>query len=173
MAAARGLCYAVGMTPELLTALNGQIKLEYEAAFLYLRLAVSMQEYGLPGCAHWLLCRHREEQEHALRLIRHMEDRRVCPAIPDITAPAAPWDTPQEAFRLVQDHEQRITESIHHLVSLARKQQDYATEQMLMWFVAEQTEEEKSIGEILDRLRMANNEQAGLLRVDESLRGSK
>lgn len=158
-----------GMTADVYNALNRQIKLEFEAAFLYLRMSVSMQEFGLPGFAHWLSRQFHEECAHALRLIRHMETRREQPLIPAVTPPESTWGSPLEAFEQVLAHERMVTHAVHELVSLARRDSDFATEQLMMWFVQEQLQEENDAADIVDSLRLGEGSPAGLLRVDNRL----
>lgn len=157
------------MTQDVYNALNRQIKLEFEAAFLYLRMSVSMQEFGLPGFSHWLSRQFHEECAHALRLIRHMETRRVQPLIPVIAPPESAWGTPLEAFEQVLVHERLVTHAVHELVALARRESDFTTEQLMMWFVQEQLQEENDAADIVDSLRLGEGSPAGLLRVDNRL----
>lgn len=141
------------MTDDMLNALNNQIRLEFESAFLYLRLSAGMQEQGLPGFAHWLRRQYQEECNHALKLLTHLEARRMKGEIPSVRTPDCTCADAKETFELVCSHERKVSAAIDELVTLAREQRDYATEHMLMWFVAEQVEEEKNAADIMDSLR--------------------
>ena len=50
-----------GMKENIIRALNNQIAMEFDSAFLYLAFSVDMREYGLRGLGHWLREQYREE----------------------------------------------------------------------------------------------------------------
>ena len=49
----------------------------------------------------------------------------------------------------------------------AAEKGDWATQQELQWFIAEQVEEEDSAGRAVDQLRMAADDGAALLMLDQ------
>jgi ferritin len=49
------------------------------------------------------------------------------------------------------------------------KEKDYPTQVQLQWFITEQVEEEKSAGDIVDKLRLAGDQKAALLLLDRDL----
>ena len=63
--------------------------------------------------------------------------------------------------------ELEVTEQIHKLVALAKKENNYTTDTFLQWFVSEQLEEVSSLDNLLKVIRMAGED--GLLRVEEWL----
>jgi len=48
----------------------------------------------------------------------------------------------------VRDWERTTTDKIHQLFDLARRENDYALEVLLHWYIAEQVEEEQWSGEL-------------------------
>jgi ferritin len=60
-----------------------------------------------------------------------------------------------------------VTNQIHKLVDLAKKEVNYTTDNFLQWFVKEQLEEVSSMDNLLKVIRRAG--QDGLLRVEEYL----
>ena len=62
-----------------------------------------------------------------------------------------------------------IPTSINELYALAREVKDYATQAHLQWFIDEQVEEEKTISDILGRLKLAGDDKTGLLILDERM----
>ena len=101
------------MKEKIVEAVNAQIRLEFESAFLYLAFSGNLRQYGLPGMGHWMREQYREECGHALRFVSHLENRRARVIIPDIAAPVYTWENPQDLFRLALAHERRITAAIH------------------------------------------------------------
>lgn len=157
------------MKQNVIEAFNRQIQLEFEAAMLYLHLSVGLQELGLHGCSHWLRQQFHEECSHALRLITYLGERRVAAQVPALSAPAAPADSALGVFEQVLAHEQRVSAAVDALVTAARAAADYASENIMMQYVREQVEEEHDAADIVDCLRLAESNRAGLLRIDRHL----
>ena len=55
---------------------------------------------------------------------------------------------------------------IHRLFELAGEEGDWAAQQELQWFIAEQVEEEDSASAARDQVRMAGDDKAVLLMLD-------
>ena len=66
----------------------------------------------------------------------------------------------------VYKHEQHITKLINELVDVAIQEKDHATVAMLQWYVSEQVEEESSVSELLDQLRIIDGKGSGLFILD-------
>lgn len=158
-----------GMNPEIADALNEQIRMEFNAAFLYLAFSVNMKEYGMNGAGRWLRAQYREECGHALRLLDYMELRRVAVRVPRICSPDYTWEKPVDIFRLAWEHEQQVTQAIHALVELCRRERDYATEKLLMDYVEEQVEEENQVEAIVVALQRCGADESALLQLDARL----
>ena len=150
-------------------ALNEQIKLEMDSAYLYLSMAAYFDSLGLKGFAHWMKKQFEEELEHAMKLYNYVYDRRGRVILGPISQPKHEWGSPLEAFEEAYNHERFISESIYKLVDLAREEKDKATENMLQWFVAEQVEEEASTYEVVEKLKMIKDSSQGLLMLDREL----
>jgi ferritin len=83
-----------------------------------------------------------------------------------IEAPPKEWDSPLKVFEHTYEHEQKVTGLINKLVKLASTEEDYATYNMLQWYVTEQVEEEASASEILETLKMIGDDKKALLMLD-------
>ena len=79
------------------------------------------------------------------------------------------WGSLVEAFTDTLEHERKVTERIYALYALAEEEQDYASRQMLNWYIAEQVEEEANVMGILDSLRLVGEDGTGLLQIDREL----
>ena len=55
-------------------------------------------------------------------------------------------------------------------MDLAVADSDYATQSFLRWFIDEQVEEEASVTEILDTLKLINGHGNGLVMLDREMR---
>ncbi len=85
-------------------------------------------------------------------------------------------EKPEDNFSSITDlfektlaHEKTVTGLIHDLVTLAREENDYATEYFLQWFVTEQIEEEAEPDKIVQRLKMVGEKGNGIIMLDKTL----
>lgn len=161
--------YDTTMNPIIVDAVNKQIRLEFESAFLYLAFSGNLRQYGLPGMGHWMREQYREECGHALRFVSHLENRRAKVVIPAVAAPVYSWETPLDLFRLALEHERKITAAIHELLTLCREEKEYATQCLLFDYVKEQVEEELQVEEIVDIMTLCGTRIDELLSLDQKL----
>jgi ferritin len=150
-------------------ALNKQINEELYSSYLYLAMAAHCESVGFKGTAHWLRVQSREETGHGMKFYGYILEQGGQVDLQAIQKPAGPFGALHEIFDQVLKHEQHITDCIHKLADLALSEKDYATQNLLQWFVNEQVEEEAHAGEIVTRLKMAGTQGAGVLFVDSEL----
>jgi ferritin len=86
-----------------------------------------------------------------------------------IDAPPAQWDSPLAVFEDTLKHEQKVTGLINGLVDIAMEERDHATQIFLQWFVSEQVEEEESVGNVLEQLKLLGDAKQGLFMMDREL----
>lgn len=157
------------LSPKMLQALNDQINAELYSCYLYLAMAARCEVLNLSGAARWLEIQSKEEHEHAMKLYQYVNERRGEVKLQAIKEPSSSWNDLSELFDDVLAHEQYISKRINDLVKLAREENDYATENMLQWFVKEQVEEEASADAIVQRLKLVGNMPQGLFFIDREL----
>lgn len=157
------------MNPTIQEAINQQINLEFASAYAYLAMSAHFEVSGLPGCATWMRQQAQEEVTHAMRLFDFMHDRNVPVALTAINEPRQSFGSPREVFENALHHEQKVTQSIHNLYTLASENHDYATRVMLEWFINEQVEEEKTVQGILDEFGLVGDNKVALFMIDKEL----
>ncbi len=157
------------MTTKLYNAMNAQINAELWSAYLYLSMSLYADKIGRNGIARWFFLQSQEEQEHARRFQKFMLDRDANISLQPIGAVPTAWNTLKDMFDQTLQHEMDVTRMIHHLLSLAREEKDYAAEERLWWFVNEQVEEEATAKGILMDLQLAGNEPGALMALDARL----
>jgi ferritin len=108
-----------------------------------------------------------EEKNHALRFIQFLIDSGARVAIPAVPAPEAHFKVAEDAVKLSLEQEERVTTQINALVSMAKAESDYTTDNFLQWFVKEQLEEVASMEQLLRVIQRAG--EGELLRVEEYL----
>ncbi|HCC85699.1 MAG: hypothetical protein XD92_0926 [Proteiniphilum acetatigenes] len=157
------------VSKELEKAINKQINAEFWSAYLYLSMSAHFANKGLPGIANWFNVQFREEQDHALKLMNYLISKGNRVELTPIEKVETEWNSVLHAFEATLKHEQVVTSQINNLVSLSRKENDYATENMLQWFVNEQVEEEETVQGMIDSLRLIGDNGFGLYTLDKEL----
>jgi ferritin len=150
-------------------AINEQIKNEFASAYLYLAMSAHFYAANLPGFAHWMREQHQEELTHAMKFFDYVYDRGGNVTIAGIDKPAANFTTSLDVFQRYLEHERQVTAMINKLYELATKENDYATQIMLHWFVNEQVEEEKVGMDIVEQLKLVGDNKTALLMLDRQL----
>ncbi len=150
-------------------AFNAQIKSELSSGYLYLSMSAHLDHENLPGFAHWMRLQAQEELAHAMRLFDYVLRRGGRVQLHGIDAPKTDFGPPLTLFESVLEHEQAVTGMIHALFELSGKEGDWAAQQELQWFIAEQVEEENTAATVRDQVRMAGDDQAALLMLDQQL----
>jgi ferritin len=90
-------------------------------------------------------------------------------AVSAITAPPINWKSPLNTFEEAFKHEQKVTGMIDNLANMAAAEKDYATANMLQWFIDEQVEEELSTDTVVQKLKMIGTNTGGLYMLDREL----
>ena len=137
------------MNTQVEALLKDQINKEFYSAYLY--LAMSNYYYGenLDGFGHWFEVQAREEQEHAMKILKYLQDNGVKVELAAIAAPGADFSDYRAPLTAALKHEQYVTSRIHAIYKQARDSDDFRACQFLEWFVAEQGEEEKSTADLI------------------------
>lgn len=150
-------------------ALNEQINAELYSGYLYLSMAAHFQARNLTGFSHWMQVQSREEVGHAVKIFGFVNDRGGQVVLKAIAGPPTEFDTPLGVMRDALEHEREVTARIHKLYALAVKENDYAAQVMLHWFIDEQVEEERTLEEIVAKLELVGEQGTALFMMDRSL----
>lgn len=150
-------------------ALNEQIKNEMYSAYLYLAMSAYLEAQNLTGSAKWMRAQFGEEQVHALKLYDHVLDRGGRVTLKAIDAPPADFASPVAVWETTLEHEKKVTAMIHNLYAQAVKENDYAAQTMLGWFINEQVEEEKNAALMLERFKLAGSTPGAMMIADVHL----
>lgn len=145
--------------------LNDQMGREFYSSYLYLAMGAHFDGENLPGMATWMRAQADEEREHAMKFFDFVLDRGGTVHLGSIDAPPEKFGSPLEIFEQALTHEREISAAINALFEGA----DKATEVFLHWFATEQVEEERSVEQIVEALRMAGGSGAALLMLDREL----
>jgi len=151
------------------SAFNEQLNAELFSSYLYLSMAAYFESRNLKGMAGWMRMQVQEENMHAMKFFDFINERGGKVTLAKIKEPKTEWSSPLDVFEETSGHEHKVTGMINDLVDLAIKEKDHAANSFLQWFVTEQVEEEASVQEIRDKLKLASDNPVALFMIDQEL----
>ncbi|NCA81431.1 MAG: ferritin [Opitutae bacterium] len=149
--------------------INAQINREFFSAFLYLAMANDAIDKGYAGTYKWMSLQFKEEQEHALKFAKYVQDQGHKVDLAAMAAPKKVWKSILDMFQDALAHEKKVTAWIYGLNTLAIKEKDYATQSMLRWFIDEQVEEEANCNEAISALQLNAASATATYMVDRQI----
>lgn len=157
------------MPENLAKAFNDQITLELQSSLAYLQMSAFFEQRSLRGMATWMRIQSEEERAHALRFFDYVLERGNSIALGAVGAPPADYSNPVEVFEAALTQEQRVSASIADLYRVATAESDVSSFSLLQWFLNEQVEEEATVSQVVDQLRLIGGDGAALLLLDREL----
>lgn len=146
-----------------------QLNREYHSAYLYLGMSAYCSKAGFNGSSNWFLIQYQEEVTHGMKLFKYLEDQDVDIKLPSIDGVEVEYNSILEVFQKSLAHEQSMTKNLNVLSDMAMKNKDHATYNLLQWYVTEQVEEEASVKEIIDSIKLVGDNGYGLYTIDKEL----
>jgi len=153
----------------MVAALNGQVKAELYASYLYYSMAVYCERQNLFGFANWMHVQASEEREHAERIVKFLQDIGETVVLEAIEKPPSEFGSPKNVFEKALEHERKVTAMIHKLMDQAVAEKDYRSQGMLQWFVNEQIEEEEQTAAVVARIEQVEERMSGIHWIDKML----
>lgn len=159
------------MNEKVAALLKDQVNKEFYSAYLY--LAFSNYYYGvsLDGFGHWFEVQAREEQEHAMKILKYLQDNNEKVTLEAIAAPNVSFSDNKAPLTAALKHEQYVTSLINAIYREARQCDDFRTCQFLDWFIAEQGEEEKNTSDLIAKYDLFGDDPKGLYLLNNELGG--
>lgn len=143
------------ISQKMADAINDQIIFEFYSGWVYLSMAYQCEAMGLKYMAQWLYKQEAEERFHATKMSKYLIDQGAEVKLTQLDATKTDYKDVQEIVETAVEHEVEVTKRINNLVTLAREENDHATDQFLQWYVEEQVEEVASTNELLDIVKLA------------------
>ncbi|MDL2211417.1 ferritin [Erysipelotrichaceae bacterium OttesenSCG-928-M19] len=154
------------MKKELADLINNQVNFEIYSAHIYLNMACYCGAEGLEGFRNWMNIQYQEEMSHANKLIDYLLDNGYTPKITNWEeSPGTDYTNILEVAQISLMHEKVVTERFNYMMTKAHELGDYATINLLNWFIDEQVEEEASFEAMIQKINMVKD--AGLYLLDQ------
>lgn len=157
------------LSEKLTNEFNEQIKHEFYSATYYLAMAAYCKEQNLNGFANFFIVQAEEERFHAMKFFNFIDEMGSKVVITGYDNPRTEFESMTDIFTAGLEHEQFVTKRIHHLMDIAMEEKNYPAISFLNWFVDEQVEEEATMTDLLEKLKLINNNPNGLFMLDKEL----
>ena len=157
------------LSEKLHAAINEQINAELWSAYLYLSMSMDAEAKGLRGVANWFYIQWLEEQDHARILMNYLNSRDAKVALKPIKPVQTEWSSILEMFQETLRHEKVVTSMINNLAAIAAEDKDFASSNMLVWFINEQVEEEESARDKIFAVESVEGNKYGMYQLDKEL----
>ncbi|SDO54055.1 Ferritin [Klenkia soli] len=129
--------------------LNVQIGNEFAAHQQYIACAVYYDQQTMQQTAQLFFDQAAEERSHAMMMVRYLLDADADVRIPALPAPINDFTDVVAPVALALEQEKRVTEQINELTAIARRENDFASDQFMQWFIKEQVEEVSKMSDLL------------------------
>lgn len=149
--------------------LNKQINAELSASYSYLAMSAWCDEANFTGAAKWFRMQSQEEYAHAMRLFDFVLARGGHVSLTDLKPPRGNYASLLEVFETAYQQEQTVTSQINNLYDTAFRAKAFDAVVQAEWFVNEQVEEEKTMREIVGKLKMIKDDPSSVLDFDREL----
>jgi ferritin len=157
------------LSTKLHAAINEQINAELWSAYLYLSMSMDAEAKGLRGVANWFYIQWLEEQDHARILMNYLNSRDANVSLKPIKPVQTEWSSILEMFQETLRHEKVVTSLINNLAAIAAEDRDFASSNMLVWFINEQVEEEESARDKIFAVEAVEGNKYGMYQLDKEL----
>lgn len=157
------------LSEKLNAAINAQINAELWSAYLYLSMSLDAEAKGYKGVANWFYVQWLEEQDHARIFMNYLNSRDAKVELKPIAEVPTQWDSVLSMFQETLKHEKVVTGLINNLAAIAAEDRDFASSNMLVWFVNEQVEEEENARDQIFAAEAVENDKYGMYQLDKEL----
>ena len=159
------------LSENLKNAINDQINAELWSAYLYLAMSLDAEAKGFKGVANWFYVQWLEEHDHARIFMNYLNSRDCKVELKPIAEVPTTWASVSEMFQETLRHEKVVTSRINNLAAIAAEDKDFASSNMLIWFINEQGEEEETVREMIFATEAVEDNKYGMYQLDKEMAG--
>lgn len=157
------------LSEKLCNEFNEQIKYEFESANYYLAMAAYCKDNNLEGFANFFIVQAEEERFHAMKFFNFIDELGNKIVMKGYGDPKNEFNSLEEVFTDALNHEKFVTKRINLLMDIAMEERNYPAINFLNWFIDEQVEEEASMNELLEKIKMIDGNTNSILMLDKEL----
>jgi len=150
--------------------LNLQSKIESDASAKYLAMASWLDRNGFENTAGYMYDQAEEERSHFLKVFKYITDMGGIAITPTVNEVQQEFSSFKEVFEIALQNEIAVTHAVNKIIAKCRLENDYATEEFMMWYVREQREEEINARRALEFFELIDeNTAAGKFELDKQI----
>lgn len=142
------------ISTKMATILNEQMNFENESAHVYLAMANWAKSANLNGTESWMIKQYKEEKFHGKKIYDYLHDQGATVTLTGFDTPRSEYKDVLELLNAALEHEKLVTARFVELMTLAKAENDFATEAFLQWFILEQVEEEDTLTDLIARYHL-------------------
>lgn len=157
------------LSKKLHKEINDQINGELWSAYLYLSMSMDAEYKGFKGVANWFFVQFKEELDHARIFMNYLFSVDADVKLLPIAEVPTSWESPLEMFKEALKQEKKVTAAIDNLARIAADEKDFASANMLQWFVDEQIEEEENDRDMIWAFERVKDNSFGQYKLDKEL----
>lgn len=157
------------ISKEITQLLDNQIKMESTASMEYMAMATWAEYEGFNGVAKFFYGHAEEERMHMIKLVKFVNSRGGRAVIPDVGGFMSKFKDLNELFSHFLSKEETVTAHVNEVVSACLSEKDYITHNFMLWYVAEQMEEEELARNVIDKLNIIGDDKSGHYLFDQEL----
>lgn len=157
------------LAADVLSHLQLHLQMELQASYDYFRLAVWFAERDLKGFAAFARQEALSEHQHACLVADHLIDRSQPVELATLQPNTSTWDSVEAVTQFIFDNEVAVTASAQQIYSMAERGGDYITSVFLDRIIQQQTDSEAQAAHLMSRVRLAGEDIAALLLIDQEL----
>jgi ferritin len=162
---------ATVLNAKVVELLQKQVEMEAHASATYLAMSSWCDAHGFTKSATFFLEHSSEERGHMLKIFHFLNENGVRAFSPEVKNIQQEYKGLRDVYEKTLEHEIAVTDAINAIVKLARKEDDFASENFLQCFVEEQLEEERLVRDILAMFEFVNEKEStfALKLIDERI----
>ena len=150
--------------------LNLQSKIENDASSKYLAMASWLDRNGFENTAGYMYEQAEAERTHFLKVFKYITEMGGIAITPAVAEVQQEFSTFKEVFEVALQNEISVTHAINKIIAKCRVENDYATEEFMMWYVKEQREEEVNARRALALFDLIDEDSAsGKFELDKQI----
>lgn len=161
------------LSQKIVNLINEQINAELYSSYIYLDMSNFYYEKGFSGFGNWFKVQSSEEYEHALKFIDYLHLNSIRVDLKEVKKPEFKFTTLKDPLLRQLEHEEKVTSLINNIMEEAILAKDYRTIEFLNWFIKEQSEEEETAKDLLDKFTFIEENRGAIILMDESLKERK
>jgi len=164
-----GRAIAEAIEADLLNAIQDHLNMERQAHASYFAAAIWFAERELRGFSKFFNDESSSEHEHAAHFAEYIIARGQSVMLSAVEAPLQSWTSPADVMGSAFQMEVDVTTSLQQLYAMAERVSDTRTTVFLDPMVEMQTQSEHEFSHLLGRVKLADNQAAALLIIDNEL----